>query len=146
MSDSSSVFWLRPIMASVGAGFGWMLRRYADSNGYSIDAPRSIWKYRDWVINALNRDLPFDQFAIEQIAAISCPMPAWNKKTATGFNRNTQINQEGGDIDPERFCRVESVMDQLNTTASDIVGGGFVARWCRAPHGGVVASARGHAR
>jgi len=76
--------------------------RYADSNGYSIDAPRQVWKYRDWVVNALNRDMPFDQFAIEQIAGDLLPNATVEQKIATGFHRNTQINQEGG-IDPEQF-------------------------------------------
>ena len=101
--------------------------RYADSNGYSIDAPRSIWKYRDWVIAALNRDLPFDQFAIWQLAGDLVDTNALAPRTsslepliATGFHRNTQINQEGG-IDPEQF-RVESVVDRVNTTATAFLG------------------------
>lgn len=102
-------------------GRHWLdVARYADSNGYSIDAPRSIWKYRDWVINALNRDVPFDQFTIEQLAGDLLPNATLEQKIATGFNRNTQINQEGG-IDPEQF-RVESVMDRVNTTATAFLG------------------------
>ena len=94
--------------------------RYADSNGYSIDAPRQIWKYRDWAIAALNRDLPFDQFAIEQLAGDLLPNATMEQRVATGFNRNTQINQEGG-IDPEQF-RVESVMDRVNTFGTVFLG------------------------
>jgi hypothetical protein len=94
--------------------------RYADSNGYSIDAPRQIWKYRDWVVNALNRDMPFDQFAIEQLAGDLLPNASIPQKIATGFNRNTQINQEGG-IDPEQF-RVESVMDRVSTFGTVFLG------------------------
>ena len=94
--------------------------RYADSNGYSIDAPRQIWKYRDWVLNALNRDLPFDQFAIEQLAGDLLPNATLEQKIASGFHRNTQINQEGG-IDPEQF-RVECVVDRVNTTATVFLG------------------------
>jgi mono/diheme cytochrome c family protein len=109
-------------------GRHWLdVARYADSNGYSIDAPRSIWKYREWVIKALNRDLPFDQFAIWQIAGdlietnfLGSQTSALEPLIATGFNRNTQINQEGG-IDPEQF-RVESVMDRVNTTATAFLG------------------------
>jgi mono/diheme cytochrome c family protein len=102
-------------------GRHWLdVARYADSNGYSIDAPRSVWKYRDWVIDALNRDLPFDQFAIEQLAGDLLPDATLAQKIATGFNRHTQINQEGG-IDPEQF-RVESVMDRVNTTATAFLG------------------------
>ncbi|MDQ3012728.1 MAG: DUF1549 domain-containing protein [Acidobacteriota bacterium] len=94
--------------------------RYADSNGYSIDAPRQIWKYRDWVVAALNRDLPFDQFAIEQLAGDLLPDATLEQKIATGFNRNTQINQEGG-IDPEQF-RVEAVMDRVATFGTVFLG------------------------
>jgi hypothetical protein len=96
-------------------GRWWLdVARYADSNGYSIDAPRSIWRYRDWVIAALNRDLPFDQFTIEQLAGDMLPNATMDQKVATGFHRNTQINQEGG-IDKEQF-RIESVVDRVATT------------------------------
>src|SRR5436189_1812867 len=75
----------------------WLdVARYADSNGYSIDAPREIWKYRDWVIDAVNRDLPFDRFALEQLAGDLLPDATQANRVATGFHRNTQINQEGG--------------------------------------------------
>jgi hypothetical protein len=94
--------------------------RYADSNGYSIDSPRQIWKYRDWVINAINSDMPFNQFAMEQLAGDLLPNPTIDQKIATGFNRNTQINQEGG-IDPEQF-RVESVIDRVNTFGTVFLG------------------------
>jgi len=99
----------------------WLdVARYSDSNGYSIDAPRQIWKYRDWVVDALNRDLPYDQFVIEQLAGDLIPNATVAQKTATGFNRNTQINQEGG-IDPEQF-RVEAVMDRVGTFGSAFLG------------------------
>jgi mono/diheme cytochrome c family protein len=102
-------------------GRHWLdVARYADSNGYSIDAPRNIWKYRDWVIDALNRDLPYDQFVIEQLAGDLLPEATQEQKIATGFHRNTQINQEGG-IDPEQF-RIESVLDRVNTTATAFLG------------------------
>jgi len=102
-------------------GRHWLdVARYADSNGYSIDAPRNIWKYRDWVIDALNRDLPYDQFVIEQLAGDLLPNATQEQKIATGFHRNTQINQEGG-IDPEQF-RIESVLDRVNTTATAFLG------------------------
>jgi hypothetical protein len=94
--------------------------RYADSNGYSIDAPRQIWKFRDWVIAALNRDLPFDQFTVEQLAGDLLPNPEVEQVVATGFHRNTQINQEGG-IDPEQF-RIDSVFDRVATTGSVWLG------------------------
>jgi mono/diheme cytochrome c family protein len=102
-------------------GRHWLdLARYADSNGYSIDAPRSIWKYRDWVIDALNRDLPFDRFVVEQLAGDMLPGATVAQRVATGFHRNTQINQEGG-IDEEQF-RVESVVDRVNTTGTALLG------------------------
>ncbi len=94
--------------------------RYADSNGYSIDSPRAIWKYRDWVIAALNRDLPFDQFTIEQLAGDLLPNATVEQKVATGFHRNTQINEEGG-IDKEQF-RVEAIVDRTNTTGTVWLG------------------------
>ncbi|MBL9167683.1 MAG: DUF1553 domain-containing protein [Verrucomicrobiales bacterium] len=101
--------------------------RYADSNGYSIDSPRSIWPYRDWVIRALNADLPFDRFTLWQIAGDLIPeqeipagTPPVDLLIATGFHRNTQVNHEGG-IDPEQF-RLESVVDRVNTTATVWMG------------------------
>jgi mono/diheme cytochrome c family protein len=102
-------------------GRHWLdVARYADSSGYSIDAPRSIWKYRDWVINAINRNLPFDQFVVEQLAGDLLPNATLDQKIATGFHRNTQINQEGG-IDPEQF-RAESVLDRVATTGTAFLG------------------------
>jgi mono/diheme cytochrome c family protein len=102
-------------------GRHWLdLARYADSNGFNIDAPRSIWKYRDWVISALNRDLPFDQFTIRQLAGDLLPGAGLDEQIATGFHRNTLLNQEGG-IDVEQF-RVESVVDRVNTTGSVFLG------------------------
>jgi hypothetical protein len=94
--------------------------RYADSNGYSIDAPRQIWKFRDWVIEALNADMPFDQFTVEQLAGDLLPEATESQKVATGFHRNTQINQEGG-IDREQF-RVDSVFDRVATTGTVWLG------------------------
>jgi len=94
--------------------------RYADSNGYSIDAPRQIWKYRDWVIGALNQDMPFDQFTIEQLAGDILPKATESQVIATGFHRNTQINQEGG-IDKEQF-RIDSVFDRVATTGTVWLG------------------------
>ncbi|HLX46387.1 MAG TPA: DUF1553 domain-containing protein [Bryobacteraceae bacterium] len=102
-------------------GRHWLdLARYADSDGYSIDAPRPIWKYRDWVINALNRDMPFDQFTIEQIAGDLLPHPTTDQLIATGFHRNTPSNYEGG-IDLEQY-RVEAVADRTATTGSVFLG------------------------
>ncbi len=102
-------------------GRHWLdVARYADSNGYSIDAPREIWKYRDWVIDAFNRDMPFDQFVIEQVAGDMLPNATLDQRIATGFHRNTPINQEGG-IDKEQF-RVESVADRVATTGVAFLG------------------------
>ncbi len=94
--------------------------RYADSNGYSQDNPRSIWPYRDWVIGALNQDMPFDQFTVEQLAGDMLPNATIDQQVATGFHRNTQINEEGG-IDPEQF-RIESIVDRVGTTGSVFLG------------------------
>ncbi|MBY0508057.1 MAG: PSD1 and planctomycete cytochrome C domain-containing protein [Bryobacteraceae bacterium] len=94
--------------------------RYADSNGYSIDAPREIWKYRDWVINAFNSDMPFDRFTLEQFAGDQLPNPTTDQLIATGFHRNTPINFEGG-IDFEQY-RVDHVVDRVSTTGSVYLG------------------------
>ena len=94
--------------------------RYADSNGYSIDAPRSIWKYRDWVVSSLNADLPFDRFTVEQLAGDLLPDAGEAQRVATGFHRNTPLNQEGG-IDVEQF-RIDSVIDRVGTTGTVWLG------------------------
>lgn len=117
--------WVDRLIASEQYGERWARHwldqaRYADSNGYSIDAPRSMWPWRDWVIKALNKDMPFDQFTIEQIAGDLLPNATPEQKTATGFHRNTQINEEGG-IDKEQF-RIESVFDRVVTTGSVWLG------------------------
>ena len=99
----------------------WLdLARYADSNGYTIDGPRSIWPWRDWVINAFNADQPFDQFTIEQLAGDLLPNPTREQLVATGFHRNTSFNEEGG-TDKEQF-RVERTIDRTNTTGSVWLG------------------------
>src|SRR5207237_4161731 len=82
--------------------------------------PRSIWKYRDWVIDALNCDMPFDQFVMEQLAGDLLPGATLEQRIATGFHRNTPINEEGG-IDLEQF-RIESVVDRVNTTGAVFLG------------------------
>ncbi|MCW5557660.1 MAG: DUF1549 domain-containing protein, partial [Verrucomicrobiae bacterium] len=94
--------------------------RYADSNGYSIDAPRSLWPWRDWVVSALNRDQPYDEFLTDQLAGDLRENATLEQRVATGFHRNTQINEEGG-IDPEQF-RIESVLDRVNTTGTVLLG------------------------
>jgi hypothetical protein len=102
-------------------GRHWLdVARYADSNGYTIDGGRSIWKYRDWVIASINRDLPFDQFAVEQLAGDLLPAANTDQQIATGFHRNTLVNEEGG-TDPEQF-RVEAVVDRVSTTGVAFLG------------------------
>jgi len=94
--------------------------RYADSNGYSVDSARTMWPYRDWVIKALNDDMPFDQFTTEQIAGDLIPGAPKSALVASAFHRNTLINEEGGS-DPEQF-RVEATMDRVNTTGAVWLG------------------------
>jgi hypothetical protein len=102
-------------------GRHWLdLARYADSNGYTRDFPRNIWKYRDWVIDAFNRDLPFDRFAVEQLAGDMLPDATREQIIATGFHRNTLINEEGG-TDDEQF-RVDAVADRVDTTGAVFLG------------------------
>ncbi len=102
-------------------GRHWLdLARYADSNGYTRDFGRQIWKYREWVIEAINRNQPFDQFTIEQLAGDMLPAASQEQLVATGFHRNTLINEEGG-TDQEQF-RVEAVVDRVNTTGSVFLG------------------------
>ena len=99
----------------------WLdLARYADTNGYEKDRPRSIWPWRNWVINAINDDLPFDQFTIEQIAGDMLPEATQSQRIATGFHRNTMVNEEGG-IDPLEF-RFYAMVDRVNTTATTWLG------------------------
>jgi mono/diheme cytochrome c family protein len=99
----------------------WLdLARYGDSHGFTIDGPRSMWPYRDWVIGALNKDLPIDRFIVDQLAGDLLPKAGVADKVATGFHRNTPTNQEGG-IDIEMF-RVESVIDRVNTTGTVFLG------------------------
>ncbi len=88
--------------------------RYADSHGYTNDNERSIWPYRDWVIEAFNRDLPFDQFTIQQLAGDMLDNPTLDQQVATGFHRNTLINSEGG-TKADQF-RDEQVKDRIDTT------------------------------
>ena len=102
-------------------GREWLdLARYADSNGYEKDRPRNIWPYRDWVIRALNGDMPYDQFTIEQLAGDMLPDATQEQKTATGFHRNTQLNEEGG-IDPLEF-RFYAAVDRVATTGTVWMG------------------------
>jgi hypothetical protein len=94
--------------------------RYADTNGYQNDGDRTMWRWRDWVIEAYNRNMPFDQFTIEQIAGDMLPHPTLEQRIATGFNRNHRLNAEGGII-PEEYA-VEYVVDRVDTTATVWLG------------------------
>ncbi len=94
----------------------WLdLARYSDTNGYEKDRPRSIWPYRDWVIRALNDDMPYDRFSIEQLAGDMLPEASSDQRIATGFHRNTMLNEEGG-IDPLEY-RFLAVVDRVATTS-----------------------------
>jgi hypothetical protein len=88
--------------------------RYADTNGYQTDGERIMWRWRDWVIDAFNANLPFDRFTIEQLAGDMLPRPTLEQRIATGFNRNHRGNSEGGVI-PEEYA-VEYVVDRVDTT------------------------------
>lgn len=101
---------------------GWLdLARYADSRGYGSDPLRlNIWPYRDWVIGALNRDLPYDRFVVEQLAGDLLPKPTVDQLTATAFHRNTMTNTEGG-TDDEEF-RIAAVHDRTAVTLQAFMG------------------------
>ncbi|MCH9654703.1 MAG: PSD1 and planctomycete cytochrome C domain-containing protein [Planctomycetes bacterium] len=94
--------------------------RYADSNGYEKDAPREVWLYRDWVIDALNQNMPYNQFVIEQIAGDLLPNATQTQQVATGFMRNSMLNEEGG-IDPEEF-RMAAMFDRMDTIGKSVLG------------------------
>jgi len=99
----------------------WLdLGRYGDSNGYEKDGLRVAWKYRDWLINALNQDMSFKEFTIEQLAGDMLPNPTTDQLIATGFHRNTMLNQEGG-VDHQEY-RWYSLIDRTNTTGSVWLG------------------------
>jgi hypothetical protein len=94
--------------------------RYADSDGYEKDKSRQVFAYRDWVIQALNKDLPYDQFLIQQLAGDLLPDATQDQVVATGFLRNSMINEEGG-IDPEQF-RMEAMFDRMDCIGKSILG------------------------
>ncbi|MDX2268830.1 MAG: PSD1 and planctomycete cytochrome C domain-containing protein [Bryobacter sp.] len=94
--------------------------RYADSDGYEKDKMRNVWFYRDWVVAAHNRDLPYNQFLTEQLAGDLLPQPTQDQLVATGFLRNSMINEEGG-IDPEQF-RMEAMFDRMDAIGKSMLG------------------------
>ncbi|WP_231740651.1 PSD1 and planctomycete cytochrome C domain-containing protein [Thalassoglobus neptunius] len=99
----------------------WLdLARYADSNGFQADQFREIWPYRDWVIDAFNNDMPFDEFSIAQLAGDLLPEPSLDDKIATGFHRCTTCNVEAG-VDPEEN-RTNQIIDRVNTTGTVWLG------------------------
>lgn len=107
----------------------WLdLARYADSAGYADDPPRTIWAYRDWVIKALNDNMPFDQFTIDQIAGDLLPNPSEEQLVATAFHRNTMTNNEGGTQDEE--FRNAAVVDRVNTTMAVWMGTTIACAQC----------------
>ena len=107
----------------------WLdLARYADTNGYEKDNRREIWKYRDWVIAAFNRDQPFNQFTVEQIAGDMLPNATVEQRIATGFHRNAMTNEEGG-VDPEE-SHYEVLVDRANTTATVFLGSTLACAQC----------------
>ena len=107
----------------------WLdLARYADTKGYERDDSRTIWHYRDWLIHAFNKDMPYDQFLTEQIAGDLLPDPTDDDFIATAFHRNTMTNDEGG-TDNEEF-RTAAVMDRVNTTWQALLGTTFACVQC----------------
>jgi hypothetical protein len=113
------------LLASKHYGERWARRwldlaRYADTNGYEKDRPRSMWPWRDWIINALNADMPFDEFTIEQLAGDLLPDATTDQLIATGFHRNSMLNEEGG-VDPQEY-RFYSMVDRVQVTAVTWLG------------------------
>ena len=128
LSDTAPGAWERAVdrtLASPAFGermaWDWLdAARYADSNGYQGDADRTMWPWRDWVVNAFNQNLPFNEFTVWQLAGDLLPAPTHEQILATGFNRNHMINGEGGRIAEEN--RVEYVMDMSETMGSVWLG------------------------
>ena len=117
--------WLDRLLASPAYGERWAAvwldcARYADSKGYEKDGFRDMWRYRDWVIDAFNSDVPYDRFLTEQLAGDLLPNPSEEQIIATAFHRNTQANDEGG-TDDEEF-RTYAVIDRLSTTFDAVEG------------------------
>ncbi|MBI1390341.1 MAG: DUF1553 domain-containing protein [bacterium] len=121
------------LMASPHFGERWAvhwldLARYADSHGFEKDREREIWPWRDYVINSFNEDKPFDRFTVEQLAGDLMPGANTEQIVATGFNRNTMINEEGGVVQEE--YRVQAVLDRTNTTATVWLGTTLACAQC----------------
>jgi len=119
----------RPEYGERQAQFWLDLARYADSDGYEKDLNRpGVWRYRDWVINAFNRNMPFDQFTTEQLAGDLLPKPTNDQLVATGFNRNTMFNTEGG-VDPAESM-YQTIVDRVNTTSTVWLGSSMACARC----------------
>jgi hypothetical protein len=107
----------------------WLdLARYADTNGYHIDNHRDMWRYREWVIGAFNRNLPFDQFTVEQLAGDLLPGAGIDQKIASGFHRNVMVNFEGG-ADPNEYL-TKYIVDRVTTTATVFLGSTLACTEC----------------
>jgi len=125
VSSDAHEKWVDRLLASPRYGERWARRwldlaRYADTNGYEKDRQRNIWPWRDWVVRAFNADMPFDRFTIEQIAGDLLPNATEEQRLATGFHRNTMLNEEGG-IDPLEF-RFHTMTDRVATTGTAWLG------------------------
>ncbi|WP_462254994.1 DUF1549 domain-containing protein, partial [Ferruginibacter sp.] len=132
-SDSAYNNLVDDLLTSPAYGERWTsmwldLARYADTKGYESDQGRTIWKYRDWVINAFNNDIPYNEFLIEQLAGDLMPNADDEKYIATAFHRNSLTNDEGG-TDNEEF-RTAAVLDRVNTTWSALMGTTFNCVQC----------------
>jgi len=132
-SDSAYEKLVDHLLASSHYGERWAatwldIARYADSKGYERDSQRKIWKYRDWLIDAFNSDMPYDKFLIDQLAGDLLPEPTDKDYIATAFHRNTMTNDEGG-TDNEEF-RTAAVMDRVNTTWQGLMGTTFACVQC----------------
>jgi hypothetical protein len=136
MADSSPDAYEKQVdrlLASPRYGERWAtmwldVARYGDSKGFEKDRSRTVWPYRDWVIDAFNRNMPFDQFVIKQLAGDLFPNPGFEDQIATSFHRQTQANDEGG-TDDEEF-RIAAVMDRTSTTWSVLNGVSFNCVQC----------------
>lgn len=121
------------LLASPAYGERWAtvwldLARYGDSRGYEKDQTWSMWPYRDWVVQSLNADMPYDEFTIDQLAGDLLPSPSIAQQVATGFNRCAMVNEEGG-VDPEE-ARITQVIDRVGTTATVWLGSSIGCAQC----------------
>ena len=125
VSDAAYDAWVERLLASPRfcerMALPWMdAARYADTHGYQNDGDREMWRWRDWVVDAFNSNMPFDQFTIEQLAGDLLTNPTLEQKIATGFNRNHRYNSEGGSIPQEVLT--ENVADRVETTSTTWLG------------------------